>query len=71
MDGKEPVKKNTKRKQSKKMEIKYFVSDYMENPEVLETSSDMIKAAFRFNSINEATVNEAKRIVNEFSKKEV
>lgn len=54
-----------------KAQVKYNMEEFASNPEVLAASEDLIRAAFSFAGIKEATEKEAKKIVNEYKSKEV
>lgn len=54
-----------------KTQMKYSVEEFASNPEVLAASEDLIRAAFSFAGMKEATEREAKKVVNEFKNKEV
>ncbi len=52
-------------------ETKYKAKELAEYPEIFQTSTDMIKAAFLNAGVVEATVEEAKQLVETFRNKEV
>lgn len=55
----------------KQPETIYEVEDYASHPEIFAASEDIIRAAFLMEGKREATVKEAKKIVNRFKNKEV
>ncbi|MED9813944.1 hypothetical protein [Anaerostipes sp.] len=52
-------------------EVTYTVDEFAENPQVLDTTEDIIRAAFAKAGIREATQSTAKKLVDTFRKKEV
>ena len=52
-------------------EVTYTVDQYVENPQVLGVSQDMIRTAFARAGDKEATQSTAKKLVDTFKKKEV
>lgn len=53
-------------------EVKYPLSDFYENPGVLNASQDMIRAAFKFYGVTESvTLREAKKLVTNFKERKV
>lgn len=52
-------------------EVTYTVDEYVENPQVLGVSQDIIRTAFARAGVKEATQNTAKKLVDTFKKKEV
>ena len=52
-------------------EVTYTVDEYVENPQVLGVSQDIIRTAFAKAGIREATQSTAKKLVDTFRKKEV
>ena len=52
-------------------EVTYTVDEYVENPQVLGVSQDIIRTAFARAGVKEATQSTAKKIVDTFKKKEV
>lgn len=55
----------------KQPETVYEVEEYVSHPEILAASEDIIRAAFLMEGIREATMKEAKKLVNKFKNKEV
>lgn len=54
-----------------KKETKYGAKELAEYPEVFQTSSDIIQAAFLSAGVKKATVEDAKKLVETFKNKEV
>lgn len=52
-------------------EVTYTVDEYVENPQVLGVSQDIIRTAFARAGVKEATQSTAKKLVDTFKKKEV
>ena len=52
-------------------EVTYTVDEYVENPQVLGVSQDVIRTAFARAGVKEATQSTAKKLVDTFKKKEV
>lgn len=52
-------------------EITYTVDEYAENPWVLDTTEDIVRAAFAQAGVTEATETVARKLVNVFKAKEV
>lgn len=52
-------------------EVTYTVGEYVENPQVLGVSQDIIRTAFARAGVKEATQSTAKKLVDTFKKKEV
>ena len=52
-------------------EVTYTVDEYVENPQVLGVSQDIIRTAFARAGVKEATQSSAKKLVDTFKKKEV
>lgn len=52
-------------------EVTYTVDEFAENPQVLDTTEDIIRTAFAKAGIREATQSTAKKLVDTFRKKEV
>lgn len=52
-------------------EVTYTVDEFAENPQVLDTTEDIIRAAFARSGVTEATESVAQKLVNTFRKKEV
>lgn len=52
-------------------EVTYIVDEYVENPQVLGVSQDIIRTAFARAGVKEATQSTAKKLVDTFKKKEV
>lgn len=52
-------------------EVTYTVDEYVENPQVLGVSQDIIRTAFARAGVEEATQSTAKKLVDTFKKKEV
>lgn len=52
-------------------EVTYTVDEYVENPQVLGVSQDIIRTAFARAGVKEATQSTAKKLVDTFRKKEV
>ena len=52
-------------------EVTYTVDEFAENPQVLGTTEDIIRAAFARSGVTEATESAAQKLVNTFRKKEV
>lgn len=52
-------------------EVVYTVDEYVENPQVLGVSQDIIRTAFARAGVKEATQSTAKKLVDTFKKKEV
>ena len=52
-------------------EVTYTVDEYVENPQVLGVSQDIIRTAFVRAGVKEATQSTAKKLVDTFKKKEV
>lgn len=52
-------------------EVAYTVDEYVENPQVLGVSEDIIRTAFAKAGIREAAQSTAKKLVDTFRKKEV
>lgn len=52
-------------------EIAYTVDEYAENPRVLDTTEDIVRAAFAQAGVTEATETVARKLVNAFKAKEV
>ena len=52
-------------------EVTYTVDEYVENPQVLGVSQDIIRTAFAREGVKEATQSTAKKLVDTFKKKEV
>lgn len=64
--------KATTTQPKKVIEPTYTVDEFAKAPSALDIqSADLIRAAFRKAGKEEATIAEAKKIVNEFKKKEV
>lgn len=49
----------------------YSVEEFVCGPELLEASEDLIRAAFSYAGLEEATEKKAKKIIREFKNKEV
>lgn len=49
----------------------YSLEEYASNPESLDASADMVRAAFTFTGKTEAELKEAKKLVKDFKNKEV
>ena len=49
----------------------YSLEEYVSNPESLDASADMVRAAFTFAGKTEAEIKEAKKLVRDFKNKEV
>ena len=49
----------------------YGLEEYASNPESLDASADMVRAAFTFTGKTEAELKEAKKLVKDFKNKEV
>lgn len=52
-------------------EVTYTVDEFAENPQVLDTTEDIIRAAFAQSDLAEATESAAQKLVNTFRRKEV
>ena len=52
-------------------EVTYTVDEYVENPQVLGVSQDIIRTAFARAGVKEATQSTAKKLVDTFKTKEV
>jgi hypothetical protein len=52
-------------------EVTYTVDEFAENPQVLDTTEDIIRAAFAQSGLSEATESAAQKLVNTFRRKEV
>lgn len=52
-------------------EVTYTVDEFAENPQVLDTTEDIIRAAFAHSGLAEATESAAQKLVNTFRRKEV
>lgn len=52
-------------------EVTYTVDEFAENPQVLDTTEDIIRAAFAQSGLTEATESAAQKLVNTFRRKEV
>ena len=52
-------------------EVTYTVDEYVENPQVLGVSQDIIRTAFARAGVKEGTQSTAKKLVDTFKKKEV
>ena len=52
-------------------EVTYTVDEFAENPQVLDTTEDIIRAAFAQSGLTEVTESAAQKLVNTFRKKEV
>ena len=52
-------------------EVTYTVDEYVENPQVLGVSQDIIRTEFARAGVKEATQSTAKKLVDTFKKKEV
>lgn len=52
-------------------EVTYTVNEFAENPQVLDTTEDIIRAAFAQSGLTEATESAAQKLVNTFRRKEV
>lgn len=52
-------------------EVTYTVDEYVENPQVLGVSQDIIRTAFARAGVKEATQSTAKKLVDTFKKEEV
>ena len=52
-------------------EVTYTVDEFAENPQVLDTTEDIIRAAFAQSGLDEATESAAQKLVNTFRRKEV
>ena len=52
-------------------EVTYTVDEYVENPQVLGVSQDIIRTAFARAGVKEATQSTAKKLVDTSKKKEV
>jgi hypothetical protein len=52
-------------------EVTYTVDEFAENPQVLDTTEDIIRAAFARSGVIEATESAAQKLVNTFRRKEV
>ena len=64
--------KTVSKQQNTVSEPTYTVEEFVAAPSALDVESpDLIRAAFKNAGKEEATVTEAKKIVNEFKKKEV
>lgn len=50
-------------------EVTYTVDEYVENPQVLGVSQDIIRTAFARAGVKEATQSTAKKLVDTFKKK--
>ena len=49
----------------------YSVEEFACSPEVLEASEDLIRAAFSYAGLEEATEKKAKKIIRQFKNKDV
>lgn len=58
-------------KPSAVVESIYTVDDYAKAPQSLDASADIIRAAFSFNNLTEATLSKATMIVKEFKERKV
>lgn len=54
-----------------KEETKYFVEEFASKAEVFGVTEDLIRAAFIISNKKEASISEAKEIVEKFKKQEV
>lgn len=61
----------TNRDTQKNIEPMYSVDEFAEQTELLNASSDVIRAAFREKKLEQATVLDAKNIVKEFKERKV
>ena len=52
-------------------EVTYTVDEFAETPQVLDTTEDIIRAAFAQSGLAEATESAAQKLVNTFRRKEV
>ena len=52
-------------------EVTYTVDEFAENPQVLDTTEDIIRAAFAQSGLAEATESAAQKLVHTFRRKEV
>ena len=52
-------------------EVTYTVDEFAENPQVLDTTEDIIRAAFAQSGLAEATESAEQKLVNTFRRKEV
>lgn len=52
-------------------DVTYTVDEYAENPQVLDSTEDIVRAAFSQAGVTEATETTAKKLVNTFKTKEV
>ena len=50
-------------------EVTYTVDEFAENPQVLDTTEDIIRAAFAQSGLSEATESAAQKLVNTFRRK--
>lgn len=60
-----------KEKMSQGSEERYSVEEFMERPDTLDASPDLICAAFVMAGRKEASIREAIKLVNDFKKEEV
>ena len=58
-------------KAMKKAEMKYNVSDFVRAASSFGVTADIVTAAFAVAGVNEATKTQGKKIIDEFTKKEV